>query len=67
MRVKLVKPVPQIGRVIPAGVIIDDAPESFKKRLIREGKAILFPPTAAETAREAEAMKPKQSKPRRKE
>lgn len=39
MKIKLLQPLPQIGRVIPAGVYID-APFSLKDRLVKQGKAI---------------------------
>lgn len=40
MRIKLTQPLPQIGRVIPAGVYIEDAPFSLKDRLVKQGKAV---------------------------
>lgn len=40
MKVKLTKPLPQIGRVIPAGVVIDDAPETLMEKLVRQGRAV---------------------------
>ncbi len=40
MRIKLTQPLPQIGRVIPAGVYIEDAPFAFKDRLVKQGKAV---------------------------
>lgn len=40
MKIKLTQPLPQIGRVIPAGVLIEDAPFSLKDRLVKQGKAV---------------------------
>lgn len=40
MKIKLTQPLPQIGRVIPAGVLIEDAPYSLKERLVKQGKAV---------------------------
>lgn len=40
MKVKLTKPLPQIGRVIPAGVILDDAPLTLMEKLVRQGRAV---------------------------
>lgn len=48
MRVRLTKPLRQIGRVIPAGVILRDAPEALLERLVREGKAVWVEPPAGE-------------------
>lgn len=48
MRVKLTKPLRQIGRVIPAGVILQDAPEALMERLVREGRAVWVEPPAGE-------------------
>lgn len=39
MKVRLTKPLPQIGRVIPAGVILNDAPEALMEKLVRQGRA----------------------------
>ena len=38
MKTRLTRPLPQVGRVIPAGVVLD-APEGLSGRLIREGGA----------------------------
>jgi len=40
MKVRLTKPLRQIGRVIPAGVILSDAPEALMERLVRQGAAV---------------------------
>lgn len=39
MKIRLTKPLPQIGKVVPAGVILDDAPEALKEKLVRQGRA----------------------------
>ena len=41
MKVRLTKPLPQpqFGRVIPAGVILEDAPEELMKKLVRQERA----------------------------
>lgn len=39
MKIRLTKPLPQIGRVVPIGAVID-APEPFKLKLIRSGRAV---------------------------
>ena len=39
MKVRLTKPLVQIGRIIPAGVVISDAPPEFMRKLIVSGKA----------------------------
>ena len=38
MSIRLIKPLPQVGRVIPAGCVID-APSGLEEKLVREGKA----------------------------
>ena len=48
MKVKLTKPLPQIGRVIPAGVILADAPEALMEKLVRQGRAVWVDPQAGE-------------------
>lgn len=40
MKIRLTKPLPQIGKVVPAGVILDDAPEALKEKLVRQGRAV---------------------------
>lgn len=55
MKIRLTRPLAQAGRVIPAGVIISDAPPGLKERLLREGRAEavltgIEPPQAAGTA-----------------
>lgn len=40
MKVRLTKALPQIGRVIPAGVILSDAPEALMEKLVRQGRAV---------------------------
>lgn len=40
MKVKLIKPLPQIGKVVPAGVILADAPEALMEKLVRQGRAV---------------------------
>ena len=49
MRIRLTKPLPQLslGKVIPAGVIID-APAALCARLQREGRAVWVDPPAGE-------------------
>lgn len=39
MKIRLTKPLPQIGKVVPAGVVLDDAPEALKEKLVRQGRA----------------------------
>lgn len=43
MKVRLTKPLPQIAagvfKVLPAGVVIDDAPEAFMEKLVKQGRA----------------------------
>ena len=53
MQVKLTKPLPQIGRVIPAGVILDDAPEALMEKLVRQGRAEWVEPQAEGKQQEA--------------
>lgn len=38
MKIRLTRPLPQVGRVIPAGVVLD-APEGLSGRLIQDGRA----------------------------
>lgn len=38
-RCKLIQPVPVMGRVLPAGMIVD-APDAFKARLVASGRAV---------------------------
>ena len=48
MKVKLTSPLPQIGRVIPAGVILDDAPDCLMEKLVRQGRAVWVDTPAGE-------------------
>ena len=48
MKVKLTKPLPQIGRVLPAGVILSDAPEALMEKLVRQGRAVWVDTPAGE-------------------
>lgn len=50
MKVKLTKPLPQIGRSIPAGVILDDAPEALMEKLVKQGRAVWVETPAGEQA-----------------
>ena len=50
MKVRLTKPLRQSGRVIPAGVILSDAPVSLMQKLISEGHAELVCAKVAKTA-----------------
>lgn len=50
MKVKLTKPLPQIGRVIPCGVILSDAPDALMEKLVRQGRAVWVDPQAGEQA-----------------
>ena len=50
MKIKLTKPLPQIGRVIPAGVILSDAPQALMEKLVRQGRAVWVDPQAGEQA-----------------
>lgn len=59
MRIKLIKPLVQIGRVVPAGTILSDAPPSFMERLVRTGKAEIVtdtPKTAPEASPEKTSL-----------
>ncbi len=38
-RCKLIKPVPVMGQVLPAGMMID-APDAFQNRLVASGRAV---------------------------
>lgn len=46
MKIRLTKPLPQIGRVVPAGVILSDAPQALMDRLVRQGAAEWVDPPA---------------------
>lgn len=50
MKMRLTRPLPQIGRVVPAGVVID-APPGLYIRLLRENRAV--PVNAPEMLSEA--------------
>ena len=41
MRIRLTKPIAQNGRVVPAGVILTDAPPAFMKKLLLQNRAEL--------------------------
>lgn len=38
-RCKLIKPVPVMGQVLPAGMMVD-APDAYKERLVASGRAV---------------------------
>ena len=67
MKVKLTKPLPQIGRVIPAGVILTDAPEALMVKLVRQGRAVWVSdePEKPEALPEPPAPAEPEQKPRR--
>ena len=50
MKIKLTKPLPQIGRVIPAGVMLEDAPIALMEKLVRQGRAVWVDHPAGEQA-----------------
>ena len=55
--IRLIVPLPQIGRIVPAGCIID-APEPLEEKLIRQGRAEKVEPNADERASVDEVEKP---------
>lgn len=66
MKIRLIKPLVQIGRVIPAGVILSDAPVPLMERLVKTGKAEMLseaserPSARPEQQGYAEYPKPKE-------
>lgn len=48
-KIRLTKPFPQpqYGKCIPAGVIMDDAPEPLMEKLVRQGRAVWADETEA--------------------
>ena len=39
MKIRMVRPLPQLDRVIPAGFVLD-APEGFARKMVRTGRAV---------------------------
>lgn len=40
MKIRLLKPIPQKGRIIPAGTILSSAPLSYMQKLVADGRAV---------------------------
>lgn len=60
MKIRLVKPLPQpeLGKVIPAGIVID-APPALYRRLLKAGMGTPYPPAEAPvSAAETPGTKP---------
>lgn len=55
-RCKLIKPIPVMGRVLPAGMMID-APDPYKNKLVSEGKAVWVEDVQAQTNNEGAVKK----------
>ena len=47
MKIKLTRALAQAGRVVPAGVILSDAPPALMRKLVAEGRAEWHPATNA--------------------
>lgn len=56
-RCKLIKPVPVMGRALPAGMVVD-APDSYKDKLVSEGKAVWVEAVQAQNGNSGESPVP---------
>lgn len=50
MKIKLTKPLVQIGKVVPAGVVLGDCPTPLMEKIVRQGRAVWVDPQAGETS-----------------